>query len=113
MECECPMNGFCSRYKGKFVGDRHREICRGENISKEKAAKYRARWSGNPLPPKKAAPAKCEFLGESIRNEDGAGIKKKCVPCGGKRRQLFACSHPETADQVTLGDCGVCPFKPT
>ncbi len=42
--CDCPADGFCSRYKREMVG-RLREICRGENIDPEKAAKYRANWS--------------------------------------------------------------------
>lgn len=111
MECECHEDGFCKRYQREMVG-RLREICRGEKISKFKAAKYRALWSGSPQPQKKSPP-KCSHLGEPVRDESGDGIKKACAPCGGKNRQAFLCSHPETAEQVTLGDCAVCPFRPT
>lgn len=41
--CDCPADGFCARYKREMKG-RTREICRGENITPEKAAKYRANW---------------------------------------------------------------------
>lgn len=41
--CQCPADGFCQRYQRDMAG-RLREICRGENIATEKAAKYRANW---------------------------------------------------------------------
>ncbi len=43
--CDCPADGFCARHKREMKG-RLREICRGENITQEKAAKYRANWAG-------------------------------------------------------------------
>ncbi len=44
MSCECPVAGYCERYKRQMTGRVH-EICRGENIDPAKAAKYRANWA--------------------------------------------------------------------
>lgn len=90
---------------------RMREICRGENIDQHEAEKYRASWSGQPIPPP-APRIKCPHLGEPI-TKDGENVKQVCIPCGGKQRQVFACTHPaRQPDQVTVVDCVSCVYKP-
>jgi len=52
----------------------------------------------------------CMYLGEPVKDEAGQCVKKACVPCGGKARQAFKCSHELTPDVVTLGDCAGCRY---
>lgn len=110
MTCECTADGFCNKYQRPMVG-RLREICRGENIDPIEAEKHRAIWSGQPLP-KPVPMQKCPHLGEPI-TKDGENVKQVCIPCGGKKRQVFSCTHPaRQPDQVTVADCSSCIYKP-
>lgn len=109
--CECEKDGFCPRYQ-KDVAGRIREICRGENVDPGTAVRYRQLWLGQAKQPV-AVETKCPFLGEPVKDTSGENVKQACEPCGGKLRQLFACNHPSREpDQVTVGDCSACEYKP-
>lgn len=43
-DCTCIADGYCPRFQRNMVG-RLREICRGENISPERAAGYKRNWA--------------------------------------------------------------------
>lgn len=59
-----------------------------------------------------ARPGRCTHLGRRARDESGEIVRRLCGPCGGKMLDVFACDHPGTADDVTLYDCGQCPYRP-
>lgn len=43
MQCECPTDGFCTRY-GREMGGRMRELCRGVNVDIGTAEAFRQQW---------------------------------------------------------------------
>lgn len=110
--CDCEQDGYCPRYKREMAG-RLIAICRGENVDAGTAANYRQLWLSQAAGETPAVATKCPFLGEPIKDSSGENVKQKCEPCGGQLRQLFACNHPSREpDQVTVGDCGACEYRP-
>lgn len=74
-ECECPVAGYCERYKREMRG-RAYQICRGEVLTPEKCQIYRENWAklaaelpSEPSPEMRALAAKAV----------------KCGGCGGKK----------------------------
>jgi ADP-heptose:LPS heptosyltransferase len=92
---------------------RLRQICQGVNVDPGAAEQYRQLWRGEasktPLP----LIMKCPHLGEPIKQPDGENKKEVCEPCGGKSRQVFACSHPALEPhETTMPGCQACEYRP-
>lgn len=100
------------------MAGRLRQICQGINVDAGEAENYRQHWfaeAGGPPPPaaaRIAGVADCPYRGEPVK-VDGENKKAACAPCGGKQRQVFACSHPALAPhETTLPGCASCEHRP-
>lgn len=98
------------------MAGRLRQICRGENIAADEAAKYRALWASQPGEP----PAICPHRSVEALEKDGEVVTVPCETCPGKltRLKVFACYHPsrmrvnDEPDEVTAKDCQECEYRP-
>lgn len=95
MTCECPVDGYCERYKREMSG-RLRQICAGTVLTPEKCEAYRASWRN--LVPVETEQT-CAYLG------DPTGSKLICGTCKGSARiKVFHCGlHGECTIHKPVG----------
>jgi hypothetical protein len=99
MKCECAdAGGFCAHF-GRELSPRQVLICRGEVLTPQKCAIYRAMWRS--MPQEMAARARegpCVHLGEELRREE-------CPTCCGRVLiKVFVCARK--------GECTIDPIRP-
>ncbi len=98
MICTCDRVGFCEVHQ-RTVLPRAAAIWRGEVLTPEKCAAYRANWQR--LAKAKRPP--CERIGEERRREE-------CPDCCGKvKLKVFACNvHGECTPETELPGVACC-----
>lgn len=100
--CDCPADGFCSRYKRTMLG-RLREICRGENIDPVAAEQYRRTWASQ-------VPTPLEALQQSLERWQKAGSPSRPAE---RVLEIFTtcqgCEHFQPDPNLPqAGECNAC-----
>lgn len=111
--CACAAPGPCPRYGREMTGRLH-QICRGEGVAPDEAARYRALWDVQAAAARGRPPAACPHAGVALRDDGGRAVTRACGTCpAGVRLKVFPCHHPARApEEVTVADCDACPYAP-